>query len=503
MVTKSPKAAPIERDNTSVSAFDAYFRITERGSTVGREIRGGLVTFFTMAYIIALNPLIIGTAPDGSGNLLGGLPYKDASGAVIDANVSTAITLVAAATAFVAGVMTILMGVIGRFPIGIATGLGLNALLAFAIAPRMTWPQAMGLIVLEGVIIALLVLTGFRAAVFRAVPRSLRVGISVGIGLFITFVGLFDGGIVRKPAGAPPVELGINGSLIGWPMLVFVFGLFAIAILSAKRVKGAILISIVAATVVAVIFELIANVGAKSADNPSGWALNVPKFTDIIALPDLRLIGDVDVFGAFTSSATGGFRASVFLPLLLLIFSLLLADFFDTMGTVVAVASEAELLDERGHPPNLGPILMVDSLAAAAGGVGSVSSNTAYIESAAGLASIVTGIGFLLAMFFAPLINIVPSEAATPALVFVGFLMMTQVTKVNWSDIEDGLPAFLTMALMPFTFSITIGIGAGFIVHVVLKMVRGKARQVHPLLYVVAGAFVLYFTQGVITKLVS
>ena len=173
--------------------------------------------------------------------------------------------------------MTILMGVIGRFPIGIATGLGLNALLAFAIAPRMTWPQAMGLIVLEGVIIALLVLTGFRTAVFRAVPRSLRVGISVGIGLFITFVGLFDGGIVRKPAGAPPVELGINGSLIGWPMLVFVFGLFTIAILYAKRVKGAILISIVAATVVAVIFELIANVGAKSADNPSGWALNVPQ----------------------------------------------------------------------------------------------------------------------------------------------------------------------------------------------------------------------------------
>ena len=153
MVTKSPKAAPIERDNTSVGGFDAYFRITERGSTVGREIRGGLVTFFTMAYIVALNPLIIGTAPDGSGNLLGGLPYKDASGAVIGANVSTTLPLVAAATALVAGVMTILMGMIGRFPIGIATGLVLNALLAFAIAPRMTWPQAMGLIVLEGLMI--------------------------------------------------------------------------------------------------------------------------------------------------------------------------------------------------------------------------------------------------------------------------------------------------------------------------------------------------------------
>jgi AGZA family xanthine/uracil permease-like MFS transporter len=511
MVTKSPKAAPLIRNEKPVTGFDAYFRITERGSTLGREVRGGLVTFVTMAYIIALNPLIIGTAPDGAGNLLGGLPYKDAAGAVIGANVDTAITLVAAATALVAGVMTILMGVIGRFPIGIAAGLGLNALLAFGIAPRMTWPQAMGLIVIEGVAILILVFTGFREAVFRAVPRSLRTGISVGIGLFIAFVGLFDGGIVRKPAGAPPVELGINGSVTGWPMLVFVVGLFSIAILYARRVKGAMLISIAAATVLAVIIELLAHVGARTSDNPSGWALNVPQIKDFVSVPDLKLIGDVDVFGAFGSSFSGGFKAGVFLSLLLLIFSLMLADFFDTIGTVVAVGAEGDLLDERGHPPNLGSILAVDSLAAAAGGIGSVSSNTAYVESAAGvgegartgLASVVTGIGFLLAMFFAPLINIVPSEAATPALVFVGFLMMSQVTKVNWDDIEDGLPAFLTMALMPFTFSITIGIGTGFIVFVLLKLVRGKARQVHPLLYVVAAAFVIYFVQGLISKLVT
>jgi adenine/guanine/hypoxanthine permease len=511
MVTKSPKAAPVIRDEKAIGPIDSYFEITARGSTVGREIRGGLVTFFTMAYIVALNPLIIGTAPDGSGNLLGGLPYKDANGAVIEANVSQAITLVAAATALVAAVMTILMGVIGRFPISIATGLGLNALLAFAIAPRMTWPEAMGLVVLEGIVIALLVLTGFRTAVFRAVPRSLRVGISVGIGLFITFVGLFDGGIVRKPAGAPPVELGINGSLAGWPMLVFVLGLFCVAILYAKRVRGAILISILAATVVAVIIELVADIGAKSTDNPSGWALNVPKFEGIVSVPDLKLIGDVDVFGAFGPSFSGGFHVHLFLPLLLLVFSLMLADFFDTMGTVVAVGAQGHLLDERGHPPHLTSILMVDSVAAAAGGVGSVSSNTSYIESASGvaegartgLASVVTGIGFVFAMFFSPLINVVPSEAATPALVLVGFLMMSQVTRINWDDLEDALPAFLTMALMPFTFSITIGIGAGFVMYVVLKLVRGKARQIHPLLYVVAAAFVIYFIQGVINKLVS
>jgi AGZA family xanthine/uracil permease-like MFS transporter len=181
------------------------------------------------------------------------------------------------------------------------------------------------------------------------------------------------------------------------------------------------------------------------------------------------------------------------------------------MGTVVAVGAEGNLLDERGLPPHLPSILVVDSLAAAAGGVGSVSSNTSYIESASGvgegartgLASVITGLGFLLAMFFAPLINVVPSEAATPVLVFVGFLMISQVVKVDWDDLEEGLPAFLTMALMPFTFSITIGIGAGFIMYVVLKLVRGKAKQVHPLMYVVAALFVVYFVQGLLTKLVA
>src|SRR3954447_9426617 len=307
MVTRSPKTATSASAPTMPAGpVDSYFHITARGSTVAREVRGGLVTFFTMAYIIALNPLIIGTAPDGAGNLVGGLPYKDATGNVIGANVDHAIILVAAATALVAGVMTILMGVIGRFPIGIATGLGINALLAFSIAPRMTWPQAMGLIVIEGLLITLLVFTGFRTAVFRAVPRSLRVGISIGIGLFIAFVGLFDGGIVRKPAGTPPVELGINGSLIGWPMLVFVIGLFLVAILWAKKVKGAMLISIAATTIVAVIIEAIAQIGPKTAEHPTGWALNVPEFSKIIALPDLSIVGDVSVFGAFGQAFSSG-----------------------------------------------------------------------------------------------------------------------------------------------------------------------------------------------------
>ncbi len=501
----SDAAAASPRPDPGSGLVDRWFEISARGSTVGREIRGGLVTFFTMAYIVALNPLIIGTAPDADGNLLGGLPYKDAAGQVIGANVGHAITLVAGATALVAGLATIAMGVIGRFPLGIATGLGLNALLAFTIAPQMSWPQAMGLVVLEGVVIALLVTTGFRTAVFRAVPPTMRAAISVGIGLFIAFAGLVDSGVIRKPQGAPPVQLGVDGSLSGWPMLVFAVGLFIVAVLHVRRVRGAILISIVLATVVAVIIQAVAHVPAQSDQHPTGWALNVPTISHIVSVPDLSLLGRVSVFGAF------GAGLGRVLPLLMLIFALILSDFFDTMGTVVGVAAEGNLLDKDGNPPHLGPVLMVDALAAAAGGVGSVSSNTAYIESASGvgegartgLASVVTGLAFLVAMFLAPLATIVPSEAAAPALVFVGFLMMSQVGRINWADIEDGLPAFLTIILMPFTYSITTGIGAGFVVYVVLKLARGKARAVHPLMYVVAFAFLIFFLQGLITRWIS
>jgi AGZA family xanthine/uracil permease-like MFS transporter len=256
-----------------------------------------------------------------------------------------------------------------------------------------------------------------------------------------------------------------------------------------------------------VVVEAVAHIGAHDAtDNPTGWMLNVPQFT-AFTMPDLGLIGRVDLFGGF--AAAGGFGAV--LGLVLIVFSLLLADFFDTMGTVVAVGAEGGLLDETGNPPRTQQILLVDSIAAMAGGVGSVSSNTSYIESAAGvgegartgLASVVTGAAFLLSLFLAPLVNMVPSEAAAPALFFVGFLMMSQVTHVDWDDPEEGIPAFLTLALMPFTYSITAGIGAGFISYTLIKLVRGKARAVHPLMYLVAGLFVIYFAQGAIMALLG
>ncbi len=493
-----PAAATAGRGSTS--GLDGFFRITERGSTVSREIRGGLVTFFTMAYIVVLNPLIIGTQQDGTGQYLGG-------GDVVNAQ-----TLVAAGTALVAGVMTLLMGVVANYPLALATGLGLNAFVTFGIAklPDMTWADAMGLIVIEGIIILALVLTGFRQAVFRAIPGELKTAISVGIGLFITIIGLVDAGFVRRTATGPvPVELGIGGQLNGWPSLVFIVGVLAIIIMLVLHVKGAILYGILGGTVLAIIVEAIGKIGGQfdatgTFVNPAGWGLNVPVLPDqVVDIPDFSLLGDFNLLGSF--SKIGAVAA------LLLVFTLLLADFFDTMGTMVAVGAEGGLLDKNGNPPNSDKILMVDSVAAIAGGVGSVSSNTSYIESAAGvgegartgLASVVTGVMFLLATFFAPLVQIVPYEAATPALVVVGFLMMQQVKNIDWDDLEIAIPAFLTIVLMPFTYSITAGIGAGFVVYTLIKAVRGKSGQIHPLLWAVSALFVLYFAITPIEELLG
>jgi AGZA family xanthine/uracil permease-like MFS transporter len=367
----------------------------------------------------------------------------------------------------------------------------------------------MGLIVLEGIIITVLVLTGFRAAVFRAVPAQLRIAIAVGIGLFLALIGLVDAGIVRRTgAGTVPVQLGATGSLRGWPVLVFVLGLAITAILVARRTRGAILIGIAAATVIALIVDAIADpgpaVGPDGTVNPTGWALTVPSWPDNVAgLPELGLLGDFSLFGGFA-------RIGV-LAALLVVFTLMLADFFDTMGTVVAVSAEADLLDADGNPPDVQKVLLVDSLAAVAGGAASASSATSYVESTAGvadgartgLASVVTGLLFVLTLFFTPLVQLVPSEAATPALVIVGALLIMQVKDLDLTDFGLVVPAFLTIVLMPFTYSITNGIGAGFVSYVVLEAARGRARTVHPLLWIVAVLFVVYFALDPIEDLLG
>ena len=466
--------------------LDGFFKISERGSTVERELRGGVVTFFTMAYIVALNPLILGFVQDADGAYLGGGAEPN-------------LAAIASGTALVAGVMTLLMGVVANFPLALATGLGLNAFVAFGIATQMTWADAMGLVVLEGLVILLLVLTGFRQAVFHAVPAQLKIAISVGIGLFIALIGFVDAGFVRRTDAPPvPVRLGVGtGELAGWPVLVFAVGLALVIALWVRKVRGAILISILLTTLLAIVVEAVARIGPMGAGegyNPVGWNLNVPAWPDeLVAMPDFGTLGEFNLLGSFD-------RVGV-VAALLLVFTLMLADFFDTMGTMTAIGAEAGLLDREDMPTHTQRILIVDSVAAAAGGAAGVSSNTSYIESASGvgegartgLASVVTGVLFLLMMFLAPLVEIIPSEAAVPALVLVGFLMMQQVKGIDWNDLEIAIPAFLTIVLMPFTYSITVGIGAGFLAYVFIKLVLGKGAQVHGLMWTVAALFLVYF----------
>jgi AGZA family xanthine/uracil permease-like MFS transporter len=477
--------------------LDSYFKISERGSTVGREVRGGFVTFFTMAYIVALNPLIIGLSKDADGKFLGG---GDAPN----------LAAIAAMTALIAGILTILMGVVGNYPLALATGLGLNTFVAVGIASQMSWADAMGLVVLEGLIITILVLTGFRTAVFRAVPAQLKIAISVGIGLFIALIGLVDAGFVRRTGSGPvPVTLGDSGTLVGWPIVVFALGLFLMIALMVKKVKGALLIGIAVATVAAIAIESAFKIGplfngATGAVNPKGWNLNVPAIpSKIVDTPDFGLFGQFNLFGSFGQVSA--------ITAILLVFTLLLSDFFDTVGTVTAIGHESGLIDKDGNVPNNDRILLVDSLAAVAGGAGSISSNTSYIESASGvgegartgLASVVTGLLFLLTTFFAPLVAVIPYEAATPALIVVGFLMMTQVKNIDWEDYGIAIPAFLTIILMPFTYNISVGIGSGFVSYVVIRLIQGRRKDIHPLLFLVAGLFMIYFLSSPINTWVG
>ncbi|WP_028270694.1 MULTISPECIES: NCS2 family permease [Arthrobacter] len=470
------------------SALDRYFKISERGSNFSREIRGGFATFFAMSYIVVLNPLIL-SGPDSSGAVLG-------------------FPAVAAVTAFAAGILTILMGAWAKHPFAMATGLGVNAFVAVTVAtnPGLTWPDMMGLVVLSGITMLILVLTGFRTAVFKAVPDGLKTAIVVGIGLFIALIGLVNAGFVRRIPDAAgttvPVGLGFDGKLLGWPTVVFVFGLILTIGLLVRKVKGAILIGIIASTILAVILEFTLHIGPSFDGknvNPQGWSLVAPKFTEWAA-PDLSLIGKANPLGAFEHL---GFVAAT-----LLAFVILLSIFFDAMGTMVGLANEAGTVDKDGNIPDVDRVLQVDALGAIVGGGASVSSNQIYVESGAGigegartgLASIVTGLLFLVAMFFTPLINLVPFEAVAPALVVVGFMMVAQVGKIDWQDWGIAIPAFLTFTLMPFTYSIANGLGAGFIAYVLIRTFQGRARDVHPLMWAVAAAFLLFFGIGPIEQ---
>lgn len=430
-----------------MQGLDSYFSVSERGSSLGTEVRAGITTFLVMAYILFVNALILG-----------------------DAGLDPA--AVAAGTALVAGILTIAMGVFSNYPIAMAAGLGLNAVVAYSLtAQGLSIEGAMGVIVWEGVIVTVLVLLGLREAVMAAIPTSLKYSIGVGIGLFILFIGLVNGGLVHGEGGTIvefvfPTEAAEGVTLVG-----VLIGL----VLLARKVKGAMIITIVVTTIVALI--------AGVASVPDNIAATV----------------SLDTFGGFDLG--NSFAELGFLSACLAIFTLMLADFFDTMGTATAIVEQAGLTDKKGGIPRLKSLLLVDSLGAALGGVAGVSSNTSYIESSAGvaeggktgLASVVTGVLFLIAIVLSPLAGIVPAQATAPVLILIGFLMVGLLKHIDFTDLEEGLPALLAIILMPLTFSITVGIAAGFVAHTLIKVVKGKSSEIHVLMWIVSLASLIYF----------
>jgi AGZA family xanthine/uracil permease-like MFS transporter len=435
----------------------SFFEIDARDTTIAREVRGGAATFLAMAYILFANPAILAAA---------GVPLEAAL----------------SATALAAATTSILMGIGANMPIAMAPGMGLNAVVAFQIATATgSWQAAMGLVVVEGLLVFALVLAGVREAVMTAIPVDLRRAIGVGIGLFIAFLGAVNARLVVVPAGTlaglardpgailPPVGA---GTLVHPDTVLALGGLLLAAVLLARRHNGALLVSMVATTVAALA------IGRSSL--PSGaW----------VSLPRVDTFGAADLTAALTLSAVP------------LVVSLMMVDFFDTLGTATAIAEEARLTGQDGTVPRLKRLLAIDAIGASIGGWMGASSATSYIESAAGVAdgartglhSVVVGLLFLVAAFLAPLAAVVPVAATAPALIAVGFMMCGAIVRVDFTRAETGLPAFLTILLVPLTYSIAHGIGYGILAYVAIAVCRGRARHVHPIMYAVALAFAAYF----------
>jgi AGZA family xanthine/uracil permease-like MFS transporter len=449
------ESAQAERPPAPVpeTGLAGYFKFAERGTDLLTEARAGLTTFMVMAYIIFLNPAIL-------------------SAAGID------VPAAAAATALVAGIMTIAMGLVSNYPLALAAGLGINGVVAFGLVLTrgLTLPGAMGVIVLEGLAVTFFVVIGLREAIMNAVPLALKRSIGVGIGLFILFIGFVNGGLIVSPEGGVPPVVPVYPSTTAH--FVFLVGLAITIALYVMKIRAALIISIAITTVIAI-------------------AAGVQKIPDSFAVtPSFATIGQFNL--------TEPFDKLGILTALLVIFTIMLTDFFDTMGTATGVIAEGGLAKPDGSVPGIGRVLLVDSVAAAAGGAAGISSNTTYIESAAGVAdgartgfaSVVTGILFLLAVFLSPLAGLIPNAATAPVLVIVGYLMFTLVRDIPVSDVEEGLPALLTLILMPLTYDITVGIGAGFVSWVFIKVIKGKFSEIHPLMWVVAIAFLVFFGQS-------
>jgi adenine/guanine/hypoxanthine permease len=464
-MAEEERATAIERP------LERWFSLVVLGTDVRTEVVAGLTTFMTMAYIIFVNPLILGISADHTGLIL----PRDA---------------VMTATCLVAGIMSILMGFFTNYPLALAAGMGLNAVVAHELVGvhGLTWPGAMGIIVVEGLAIALLVLVGIREAVMASIPASLKRAIGAGIGLFIAFLGFQEAGMVEITA-----EGAFLGQLISIPVAVAILGLLFSAWLVARGLSAGLLIGILTATAIAIAVNVA--LGGRAGFAPG--AAVVPE--QVMAVPRTDTLGLFD-FSAFAMMGV--------IPALLVAFSVMLADFFDTLGTVVAVGEKGGMLRPDGSLPRIRKVLLVDSFGAVAGGASGSSSATSYVESAAGvtaggrsgLTAIVVGLCFLAAVVFNPLAGVVPSEAVAPALIIVGFLMMSVARDIPFERIEEGLPAFVTMMLMPFTTSITNGIAAGFLLYTAIQLLMGRWRQVGLPMYVADVGFLIYFLRPAIEQ---
>ncbi|MGW1721962.1 NCS2 family permease [Streptomyces sp. NPDC002306] len=464
--TTAQEAGAGSRVPAGRSWLDRYFHISRRGSTLAREVRGGVTTFMAMAYILLLNPLIL-SGKDAAGDTLGQQPLITA-------------------TAFAAALSTLLMGFLGKVPLALAAGLSVSGVLSSQVAPQMTWPQAMGMCVLYGVVIMLLVVTGLREKIMNAIPQALKHAITMGIGLFVALIGFYKAGFVHR-GEATPVTLGPAGELAGWPVLLFAATLLAVFMLQARGVPGAILIGIVGGTVLAVALN------AFGVIDPKQWASGAPELHGgAVSMPDFSLFGKVEF---------GGWDQVGAMTVGMIVFTLVLAGFFDAMATIIGVGTEAGLADGQGRMPGLSKALFVDGAGGAIGGVAGASGQTVFVESATGvgegartgLSSVVTGLFFAACLFFTPLTAIVPGEVAAAALVVIGAMMMSNARHVDWADRATAIPVFLTVVVMPFTYSITAGVAAGVISYVALRIAQGKARETGAFMWGLTVIFLVYY----------
>lgn len=467
--------------------MNGFFKLRENHTDVRTEIIAGITTFITMAYIIFVNPMVLSQAGMNSKGLLGAEVGK----AGLNVSNDPIIASVFVATILSAVIGTLIMGLVANVPFALAAGMGMNAFFTFyvVLTAHYTWQQALAIVFICGLINIFITVTKLRIMIVNSIPDSLKNAIGAGIGLFIALIGFKEGGIVASS----PDTLVTMGSFKDPKVLLTVIGLFIIGILMVRKVKGSILIGIILTTIVGVLMQ-----------NVLGLKMDIflPESFKIFSLPPslTPTLFKLDFSGLFVGAGI--------ISAITIIMSFSLVDTFDTIGTFIGTGRKTGIFDEKNDKPGKGPFprkidkaLFADSIATSMGALLGTSNVTTYVESAAGiseggrtgLTSVVTAVCFILALFISPIIGIVPSQATAPALIIVGVLMIGAIMKVNFEDFTEALPAFFTLVMMPFTYSIANGIGAGFILYTVVKIVTGKAKEVHPIMYVFTILFILKF----------